>query len=246
MYTFITGASSGLGEETAKLLSQDRNLLLHGRDEARLSAVGKVCAAHGHHVALFPYELESIEGLAERLTSFLKEQSIQVEAFIHFAGKTEVLPMSKTKYKIGLQVMNVNYFSATEIISTLLKARVNKNSLKSIVMISSMAASIGTTHQPHYCSSKGAVNALTIALARDLAPGIRVNAVTPGSFRTRMWATPLSDIPSESEWKTRSLLSCGNIDAVSKAVRFLLSPDAYYITGTNIYVNGGEHIAFFC
>ena len=127
-YTLITGASSGMGEATAKLLSATRNLVLHGRDEARLADVGEACAANGADVVLFPFDLEQADTVGSALTALLKEKEAPVEAFVHFAGMTEVLPISKTKYSVGLRVMNVNYFSATEIISALLKKKSQRQS----------------------------------------------------------------------------------------------------------------------
>ena len=96
-YTFITGASSGMGEATAKLLSETRNLILQGRDLNRLEETRRQCAAHGHDVQIFPYDLQEIASLRDDLVAFLAEKGIRVGEFLHFAGKTEVLPISKTK-----------------------------------------------------------------------------------------------------------------------------------------------------
>jgi 3-oxoacyl-[acyl-carrier protein] reductase len=240
-FTFITGASSGMGEATAKLLSLDRNLILNGRDETRLAAVGDACAEHGNKVLLFPYDLEKADGLAVALGAFMKEEGVGIGAFAHFAGMTEVLPISKTKYSVGLQVMNVNYFSAAEIIGTLLKRRVNAGRLEAIVLTSSIVATVGKKHQPHYCASKGAINALTVALANELAPSVRINAIAPGSFNTRIIQTIFADTSDAAEWAPPTLLPPGNVEDIAKVTRFLLSEDARYLTGQIIDVDGGEH-----
>jgi 3-oxoacyl-[acyl-carrier protein] reductase len=241
LYTLITGASSGMGEATAKLLSRDRNVILHGRDEARLGAVGEACAANGHQIALFSYDLEKADTLAETFTAFLKERALGVEAFAHFAGMTEVLPIAKTKYKIGLQVMNVNYFSATEIISVLLKRKVNGGNLSNIVLTSSITVQGGKKYQPHYCASKGAINALTLALACELAPSVRVNAIAPGSFKTRIIQTLFADTADAAPWAPPTLLPPGTVEDIANITRFLLSDEARYLTGQIIDVDGGEH-----
>lgn len=240
-YTLITGASSGMGEATAKLLSSSRNLILHGRDTVRLAAVGEVCRNNGADVVLFPFDLEQADSVGAELTSLLKEKPMPVEAFVHFAGMTEVLPISKTKYSVGLKVMNVNYFSATEMISALLKKKVNGDALRSIVLISSIGFSGGMRYQPHYCSSKGAIVSLGMALARELAPRIRVNIIAPGTFQTRIFQTLFRDASSDSSWTPSTLLPTGTVDDVARVVRFLLSEDASYLTGQILYADGGEH-----
>lgn len=244
-YTLITGASSGMGETTARLLARSRNLILSGRDEARLAAVGKVCEAAGAHVALFPYDLEDAEHVGPALTDLIKARSLPVEAFAHFAGMTEVLPMARTKYAIGLKVMNVNYFSATEIISALLKKKVNGQNLANILLISSIIVPGGKPYQPHYCASKGAVTALGMALARELAPRTRVNVIAPGSFRTRIIQTTFADTGEDAPWNPPTLLPPGGVEEVAKVARFLLSEDAAYLTGQIINVDGGERFPRF-
>lgn len=236
-YTFITGASSGMGEATAKLLSETRNLILQGRDLNRLEETRRQCAAHGHDVQIFPYDLQEIASLRDDLVAFLAEKGIRVGEFLHFAGMTEVLPISKTKYSIGLKVMNVNYFSATEIISTLLKKKVNGDTLSNIVLVSSFVSKTGIKYQPHYCASKGAIDALTIELACELAPKVRVNCISPGAFKTRIVQTTFVD-PND-EWNPRTLIPYSGLEDIAKTARFLLSDDSRYTTGQTIYVDGG-------
>lgn len=244
-FTLITGASSGMGEATARLLSSSRNLILHGRNEARLAAVGEACARNGHEVELFPFDLENAGEVAAAFSVQLKERGAVVEAFVHFAGMTEVLPMAKTKYSVGLKVMNVNYFSATEIISVLLKKKINGTALRNIVLASSIAVVGGKRYQPHYCASKGAINALGAALACELAPQVRVNVIAPGSFRTRIVETTFADLSPDAPWNPATLLPPGNVEDVARIVRFLLSDDASYLTGQIINVDGGERFPRF-
>lgn len=244
-YTLITGASSGMGEATAKLLSASRNLILHGRDETRLAAVGEACAASGRDVVLFPFDLERADEVGGALTELIKTRGCAVEAFIHFAGMTEVLPLARTKYSIGLRVMNVNYFSATEMISVLLKRKINSEHLQNIILTSSIAVTTGKKYQPHYAASKGAINALAVTLACELAPRIRVNVIAPGSFRTRIVQTTFTENAADAPWNPRTLLLPGKVEDVARIVRFLLSEDASYLTGQVLYVDGGEHFPRF-
>ena len=165
---------------------------------------------------------------------------MRVSAFAHFAGITEVLPMSRSNFTIGFEVMTVNYFSACEILSTLLKRRINGEALRNILLITSIAAEIGARHQPHYCASKGAIRSLTLALARDLAPHVRVNAIAPGSFQTGMWNTPLrQELPLEKKWQP-GILPSGTPEDIAATAEFLLANSSHYITGSIFTVDGGE------
>ena len=240
-FTLITGASSGMGEATAKLLSHSRYLMLHGRNEERLASVGKEGSQHGRRIVLFPFDLEQAATVSTALTSLIHERELAVETFIHFAGMTEVLPISKTKYSVGLRVMNVNYFSATEIISALLKKKVNGAALRNIILVSSIATIGGKRYQPHYCASKGAINALGIALACELAPRIRVNVIAPGSFRTRITETTFADLSPDAPWDPPTLLPPGKVEDVARVIPFLLSEESSYLTGQILNVDGGEH-----
>jgi 3-oxoacyl-[acyl-carrier protein] reductase len=239
-FTFITGASSGLGESTALRLSLTNNLILAGRDRERLGSTAENCRKNGCVAEEFVHDFTDCENLAAKLKAFIAERELSVEAFAHFAGMTEVLPMSKSSYRVGLEVMQVNYFSAAEIISTLLKRKVNGNALRKILLISSIVALNGKKYQPHYVSSKAAILGLTKTLAYELAPRVRVNAISPGSFPTRITKTIFAD--ETSEWAPPTLLPPGDADDLAKAAQFMLSEEANYLTGQVIAVDGGESI----
>lgn len=238
-YTLITGASSGMGEATAKLLSADRNLILCGRDQERLENVAEACRANGADVRLFPFDLENSGEVRQALGDFLTAEKLPVQALAYFAGMTEVLPVSRTTYSIGLKVMNVNYFSAVEMISCLLKKKINARNMQAIVLVSSIVIYGGKKYQPHYCASKGAVATLCKALATELAPDIRVNTISPGSFRTRIVETLFHD--PDAPWAPATLLPPGEVEDVARITRFLLSEDGRYLTGQVLDVDGGEH-----
>ncbi len=244
-FTLITGASSGMGEATARLLSESRNLILNGRDEERLAAVGEACARNGARVILFPFDLERADAAGAALTDLLGKHGATADAFLHFAGMTEVLPLARTRYAVGLRVMNVNYFSATEMLSALLKKKVNGGALRNVVLTSSIAATGGKLYQPHYCASKGAVTALGMALACELAPRVRVNVIAPGSFRTRIVQTVFADASPDAPWAPDTRLPPGTVEDVARVVRFLLSEDAAYLTGQIINIDGGERFPHF-
>ncbi|KAA2244040.1 SDR family oxidoreductase [Salinarimonas soli] len=113
----------------------------------------------------------------------------------------------------------------------------------SIVNISSVAAALGSPGEyVWYAASKGAVDAMTVGLAKELAEeGVRVNAVSPGLIDTEIHALSTGD-PARLERLTPMIPfgRPGSADEVASAVLFLMSDEASYITGANLRVSGGR------
>ncbi len=108
-----------------------------------------------------------------------------------------------------------------------------------IVNISSVSGLIGLPRQTNYSATKGAMNAFTKALAKEVAGyGVRVNAVAPGFIETDILAG-LSDEFRQEILKTIPLGRIGDVEDVANCVKFLLSPAAAYLTGQIIQVDGG-------
>jgi len=108
-----------------------------------------------------------------------------------------------------------------------------------IINISSVVASSGNAGQTNYAATKGAVDALTRSLARELGSrGITVNAVAPGFIETDMTRELSAELVEGL--RARIPLGClGSVEDVARAVRFLASDDASYITGQVLRVSGG-------
>jgi len=114
-----------------------------------------------------------------------------------------------------------------------------------LVTIASLNARQPGTGMAAYCSAKAGVAMLTEVAALELAPrGIRVNAVSPGLVVTPL-TQPAMDIPGirESYLENTPLARSGEPEEIAALVRFLLSDDARWITGDNIDINGGAHLA---
>ena len=113
-----------------------------------------------------------------------------------------------------------------------------KNQAGVILNVSSVAGVTGNRGQANYSAAKGGVNALTLTLARELGPfGIRVNAVAPGFIETDM----TSDLPPKAKQLVRRsvpLRRFGSVSDVASLVTFLCSPQASYITGQIIRIDG--------
>lgn len=113
-----------------------------------------------------------------------------------------------------------------------------KNQAGVILNVSSVAGVTGNRGQANYSAAKGGINALTLTLAKELGPfGIRVNAVAPGFIETDM----TSDLPPKAKQLVRRsvpLRRFGSVSDVASLVTFLCSPQASYITGQIIRIDG--------
>jgi len=116
----------------------------------------------------------------------------------------------------------------------------------SVVNVSSTAGLSGTGSSVAYAASKGALNTMTLSLAKALAPEIRVNAVCPGFVATRWF----SDLAGEETFKkmvanmeaTLPLKRAADADEIAKTVLFLCGPESRHLTGELIRIDAGRHL----
>ena len=159
---------------------------------------------------------------------------------IYSAGITKILPIKNISVMNIDEIFTVNLFSAIEILKTLLK-KDNKKSLKNVIFISSLWSIRGEVGNSIYAASKGALNALTFSLAKELAPTIRVNSILPGAVKT-----PMTEMLLDSEIGQRQLrdypLGFGECSDITDYVEFLLSEKARWITGQLIKIDGGRSV----
>jgi NAD(P)-dependent dehydrogenase (short-subunit alcohol dehydrogenase family) len=240
-YTLITGASSGFGRSIAQKLAPNRRLILAGRNPEKLEATRQACASPERHI-LWARDLVQLDGLAEELASLLQAKNIGIDHFIHSAGLIKVQYARATEMASVIQLFNVNVFSAMEIIRPLVQKRVNHGALRSITFISSIATRVGAVGYSVYGASKGAVNALSLSLAVELAPVVRVNAILPGIIGTEMNTDHFADAGFLEFVKATHPLGFGRPEDVADAAEFLSSDQARWITGQEIVVDGGRTV----
>ena len=138
-----------------------------------------------------------------------------------------------------MQCFNLNLISATEIIRAIYdKLKKNKGS---IVLFSTVAARKGFLNHSIISSAKAAVEGLTVALAAEFAPNVRVNCIAPSLSKSKMAGSMLkNEKMAESIAKMHALKRIGEGDDFSSLVNFLLSKESSWITGQIIGVDGGR------
>lgn len=238
-YTLITGASSGIGRQTACRLSSTQRLLLVGRNQSELEKTREQCTGAEKHLTL-SLDLSQPELIAEQLTTFIKSSSITIDHYVHSAGNLTVQPLRMVSLAASQTMMNVNFFSAVEITKVLSSQRTNGQSLRSIVFVSSIASQYGAKGHAIYCASKGALDSLMRSLAIELAPRVRVNSVLPGAIKTAMTADIFANEEVASRLAKQYPLGLGEPNDIAAAIEFLLSDDARWVTGQKFVVDGGR------
>jgi len=241
LHTLVTGASSGLGRSAAVRLSRERNLILHGRNRERLEETLRMCLHPERHV-VWEFDLKHPGELAGSLTPLLAASGRAVESFVHCAGMVTALPMRSVDYSVAQEIMNVNFFSAAEIVHVLLKRKVNGQRLTDILFISSIWSRFGARAHSAYCASKAALDGLMRALALELAPGIRVNSILPGAIQTSMAAEAFADPIIVDKLNRDYPLGLGKPDDIADAIEFVLSQKARWLTGQEIVIDGGRTV----
>jgi NAD(P)-dependent dehydrogenase (short-subunit alcohol dehydrogenase family) len=237
----ITGASSGMGREMAIRFSEQYRMIVNGRNLERLQETISMCQ-NAEQQLIWQYDLSNIDGLEESLTSFLKAEGITVNYYVHSAGMMKNYPIKMVNVELLQQTFNTNVFSAELITKLLVNKKLNNNSLKSIVFISSNISGFGAKAHSVYGASKGAVDAMMKSLAMELAPNIRVNSVLPGAVKTMLTEHIFEDENLINRMKETYPLGLGTTSDIYEAVRFLLSEEARWITGQQITVDGGRTV----
>lgn len=236
-YTLITGASSGMGALCAKQFSSSRKLIMASENLEMLEAVRNECANPEQHILWHCNFATERDSISQSLSNLLTENDVVVDEYVHFAGLTKLMPLKTTSISAIDTVFNVNLFSIFEIVKALLKKN-NQKALEKVVLISALVSLRGNEGNSIYAASKGAINALTYTMARELAPTVRVNALMPGGIQTPMSANLNPEYVAEFLKDTP--LGWGSAQDVVDYVEFLLSEKSRWITGQTLFVDGGR------
>ena len=236
----VTGASSGIGRGTAKLLSElGAHVLLVARDRVRLSETMGSLAGEGHLAE--SVDLSDLENINPWFSKTIKAFG-PLDGLVHCAGIQFMAPLQRLKIVDMERMFRVNFESAVMLSQAFRKQNAHNNSKSVIVYISSVACVSGVPGNSAYAASKGALTSLTKSLALELSrQNIRVNTVIPALVQTDIADTILEGLPQKQREALieRHPLGLGEVKDVAHAVAFLLADTGRWITGTSLFVDGG-------
>jgi len=237
----LTGASRGIGHATVKVF-QERGWRLLTVSRLPFSEECRWPGARESHVQADLADLSRIEELAETVRQRLPNG--RLHAMVNNAG---ISPKGPNGARLGvlatdaatwLQVLNVNLISTALLVRALVEElSAGKGSIVNVTSI------VGTRVHPFagvaYAASKAGLGALTRELASELAPrGIRTNAIAPGEIDTAILSPGTADLVAR-EVPLRRL---GTTREVAETIHFLCTDASSYINGSEIYIDGGQHV----
>lgn len=236
----VTGASSGIGRETAVLLSRlGAAVTVTGRDGDRLAQTLESLEGEGHVAA--PFDLANLDEIP-RWVKQLAIQSGPFSGLVHSAGLHKAMPVSMVGAQMLDSLMRVNVYSAALLVRGFRQKDCRDPRGGSVVLLSSVAGLAGEPGISAYSASKAAIAGLTRSLAMELArERIRVNAIAPGFVQTEM-SDKLRESLTDEQFaaiEAQHPLGIGRAIDIANGAAFLLSDASAWTTGTVMIIDGG-------
>ena len=237
---FVTGSSRGIGRAIALSLAEAGHSIVVASPEMEFNEEVAAEIRKTQPALVVDLNLTSPESIAAGFQAAMNEFG-RIDVLVNNAGITKdalAVRMKKEAWDLVLQInLTGAFLAAQQAIPVMMKQRWGR-----IVNIASVVGQSGNPGQANYVASKAGIIGLTKCLAQELGGrNITVNAVAPGFIETDM----TKNLPAEVREKMLSgvpLKRPGTPEDIAKAVRFLSSDDAAYITGVVLQVNGGMYM----
>ena len=231
----VTGASGGIGGAIAKALHGAGATV--GLSGTRVEPLEALAAELGERAHVLPCNLSDAEAV-DALPKQAIEAMGSVDILVNNAGITRDQIFMRMSDEEWQSVIDVNLTSAMRlcrgVMRPMMKARWGR-----IINISSIVGATGNPGQVNYAASKAGMVGMTKSIAYEVASrGITANAIAPGFIATAM-TDKLNDDQKETINKQIPAARMGSSEEIAAAVLYLASPEAGYVTGSTLHVNGG-------
>jgi 3-oxoacyl-(acyl-carrier-protein) reductase len=238
----VTGGSRGIGKATALALAQaGAAVAINYQNSAEAAReVCRVACKFGVQANIYQANI-SCEGEAQAMIDGVTEDFGAIDILVNNAGITRDKSFLKMTKMMWDEVMGVNLNGVFHVTRLVLPAMVEAGWGR-IINMTSIVGQTGNFGQANYAVSKGGLIAFTMTLAREVArKGVTVNAVAPGFIETDM-TKDLTETALTAITSMTPMGRLGKAEEVAAAVCFLASPQASYITGQVLPVNGGMYM----
>jgi len=235
----VTGAGKGIGAGIARALAEaGADVVCAARTEADIEGIAADVRARGRRALAVPTDVTATDQL-EHLVTRARDELGRIDVLVNNAGGWLPRPLLATSEKSFEAALRFNVTSAFLLTKLVVPAMVESGS-GSVVNISSRAASMVQPCFTAYATAKAALSMLTRAMAPELAPKIRVNAIEVGGIETDALAHVLTDPSIRAELiENTPVQRVGRVEDIAAAVVYLASPASSFMTGKVIEVDGG-------
>ena len=231
----IYGGTGGIGAATARALAkQGRKVHLVARDAAALAALAMELDA-----TFTAGDLEQPDTIARATAEAAQGGALQ--GLIYAVGTINLKPLARLAEADFLRDFKVNALWAAQAIQCALPALQKAEGTAGVVLFSTVAVAQGFAAHASVAMAKGAVEGLTLALAAELAPRIRVNCIAPSLTRTKLAARLVASAPvADAIAGMHALQRLGTGEDIAPLAALLASDQGSWITGQIIGVDGGR------